>query len=90
MDSIKDLLRKKAEKFDDEGVEDDLHIIKEEFERHFSTSVTVWELKDNGSLIVKVKSSSMASEVRLKTHQIRQNVNKIIKNHIKRIVIRIT
>ncbi len=89
MDSIQDLLKKKANNIDEDGVADDLAIIQEELNRHFDGQVTAKKIDDKGVVLIVSKSSSMASEVRLKQHQLMRNLEKSTKNKLSRFHIRI-
>jgi hypothetical protein len=89
INSLADILLDKAEHIDSSGVRDDISIIQEELDRNFMNAVKAESLQDDGTLIVRTKSSSMASEVRLKQHTIIQNLNKSLKNKLVRFRIKI-
>lgn len=89
MDSLRDLLKKKADIFDQDGAHDDLHLIQAELDRHFEGRVRVVKLLPQGDVLVHTKGSSLASEVRLLQEQLKQNLNKMLKNKIKSFRIRI-
>lgn len=84
INSLGDILKRKAEEIDSSGVKDDIVIIQEELDRNFAGQVVIERFQDDGTLVVRTKSSSMASEARLRQHAIIQNLAKIIKNKLTR------
>lgn len=87
MDSLKDLLGKKAEDIDIASIRDDNAVIQDELNRHFS-GTKVHSVKD-GVVLVTTSSSSVASDLRLQQYSITQNLNTILKTKIERIRVRI-
>ncbi len=82
--SLGDLLHKKADDIDDAGVKDDVYLIQKELDRNFSNQVSVQSVQDNGTITVKTRSSSMASELRLRQHSILQNLRKSSRNKLEK------
>lgn len=88
MDSIKDLLGKKADQMDIEGKRDEISLIKAVVERHFKQGVEVNKVTVNRSAMLKVRNSSLASEVRLQQITLLEEINRVLKTDIERIVVR--
>lgn len=88
MDSIYDLLKFKANDIDSSGVKNDLEIIQAELERYFEKEISVRKFKD-GVAVIESRSAPCASEMRMKQHQLLEDLNSILKNKISRFVIRI-
>lgn len=87
MDSIKDLLGKKADQIDLQTKKDELSLIQEILERHFDDQVRaekVWQER----LTLKVRSSAVASEVRFSQLTLLEELNRLPQITIKRLVIR--
>ena len=84
INSLGDLLRKKADDIDTSGVKDDIALIQQELDRAFSGDAKIERFQDDGVLVVRTKSSSMASEIRLKQYVIIQNLEPTLKNKIAR------
>ena len=89
MDSIGDLLRKKADSIDASGIRGDLALIQDELDRLFEQRVKVARFDDNCVALLVTSSSVLASEVRLQQHHLMQNLNKALKQELKRFHIRI-
>lgn len=88
MDSIKDLLRKKADDIDLETKKSEINLIQEVLDRHFKGYAHAQKLQD-GRLNIKVGSSSMASEVRMQQVVIVEELNRL-RLQVKRLVIKQT
>ncbi len=84
INSLGDLLQKKADDLEDSGIKDDITLIQQELDRNFSGEVKIERFQDDGILVVKTSSSSMASEVRLRQYAIIQNLTQTIKNKLVR------
>lgn len=84
INSLGDLLQKKANDIDDAGVKDDVSLIQEELDRNFPKLFRVENLQDNGTILVKTKNSTTASELRLRQYAILQNLQKTSKNKLLR------
>lgn len=65
MDSLKDLLKKKADKLDIDGKLSELQLAQAVLDRHFQRHASAQRL-DGDKLFINVTSSSAASEVRLR------------------------
>lgn len=85
MDSLKDILLKKADDIDLESKKTDLELAQAELDRHFKGKVTADKITPDGVLIAMLQSSEMASELRFAQVQIIQAVNKSSKQQIKSI-----
>ena len=88
MDSLKDMLQRKADEIDASGIRDDVQLIQHEIDRYHPQLATVAKIQD-GVAHITTRSSSVASDLRLQQHQILQNINKNLKSPIKRLYIRI-
>lgn len=88
MDSIKDLLNKKADAIDTTGIRDDIALVQDELNRHYGQSAKVASIQ-NGVVLVTTKSSAIASDLRLQQYTIVQNLNTLLKTKLERIRIRI-
>ena len=88
VDSIKDVLQKKADKFDEEhSVIERIQVILDE---HFNGDVRALKITDNKTLIVTTSSASLASDVRLKqTQLLGELAEKIDQVSIEKLVVRI-
>jgi hypothetical protein len=87
MDSIKDLLGKKADQIDLQTKKDELLLVQEVLERHFkgqAKAVKIWKQH----LTVKVGSSAMASEVRLSQLTLIEEINRLPAVSVERLLIR--
>lgn len=82
--SLGDVLKRKANDIDVSGVKDDVALIQMELDRNFSGQAKIERLDENGLATVKTRSSSMASEIRLKQYAIIQNLQKDLKNKLER------
>lgn len=87
MDSIKDLLRKKADDIDLETKKSNLNLIQEVLDRHFKGYARAQKLQE-GRLHIKVGSSSMASEVRMQQTLVLAEIGRLKISSVKRLVIR--
>ena len=88
MESIKDLLSQKANDIDTDGVKSDIHLIQAEINRYFS-GVIVQTIRDDGAAVLTTASSSVASDLRLRQHQIMTDLNSSVKSKLTRLQIRI-
>ena len=89
MDSLKDILQKKADDIDLEAKKTDLELAQSELDRHFDGHVKVSKISDDGVLLTKVQSSVVANDLRFKQIQIIEAINKSSKQQIKSIRSRI-
>jgi len=87
MDSIKDLLGKKADQIDLQTKKDALVLVQEVLDRHFPGHTRAAMLQRE-RLTVKVTSPSMASEVRLSQLTLIEEINRLPDILITRLVIR--
>ena len=85
MDSLKDILQKKADDIDLEAKKTDLELAQAELDRHFDGKITVDKITPDGALLTNLQSSEMASELRFTQIQIIEAVNKSSKQKIKSI-----
>lgn len=85
MDSLKDILLKKADDIDIEAKRTDLELAQAELDRHFDGRVKTDKIIDGGVLLVKVRDSVDASELRFNGEQIKKAINKSSKEKIKTI-----
>ncbi len=85
MDSLQDILQKKADDIDLEAKKTDLELAQAELDRHFDGRVVVDKITPNGVLLTKLRSSEVASELRFTQIQIIEAVNKSSKQKIKSI-----
>lgn len=85
MDSLKDILKKKADDIDLEAKRTDLQLAQLELDRHFSGNVKIDRITKDGVLLVKVRSSVVASELRINQIQIIDAINKSSKQKIEAI-----
>lgn len=88
MDSLKDLLQQKASRIDVDAKRDELALCQEIIERYFSSGVKLNKITSNRSVMIKVRNSSLASEVRMQQVVLIEEMNRSLKNNIERIVIR--
>lgn len=82
MDSLKDLLKKKADDIDLESKSTDLELAQKELDRQFDGQVRVDKITDRGVLLTKISSSVVASELRFRQLQIIDAINKTSKQKI--------
>ncbi len=83
MDSLKDLLQKKADDIDLEAKITDLELAQAELDRHFDGKVSADKITPDGVLLTKLRSSEIASELRFAQIQIIEAINKSSKQKIK-------
>lgn len=88
MDSIKDLLNKKAADLDIDARRDEAALIEKVLKRYFESGLSLLKITPRRNAIIKVRNSSLASELRLQQVVILEDVNRILKVKIDRIVIR--
>ncbi len=89
MDSLGDLLKKKAAAFDGDTVREELALVQEELDRLFEGKVQAQKFSDKGAVQVVTRSSVLASELRLQQHAVIQNLNQVLKTEVTRFYIRI-
>lgn len=87
MDSIGDLLKKKATDIDIDAKKSDLSVAQVEFDRLFSGSVHVKQITAEGKIMVRVNNSPMASEVRLNQEFIINNLTSTLNRPITKLII---
>ena len=87
MDSIKDLLKKKADLIDADGRLNDLELAQGVLKRHFKTHAKAVRI-DKAKLFVQVTSSSAASDVRLNQIAVLEELGRVLKSPPARLVIR--
>jgi hypothetical protein len=85
MDSLKDILKRKADDIDIEAKRTDLQLAQAELERHFKGQVKVRKITPDGVLVAKLQSSAVASELRFAQVQIMEAINKSAQIKIKAI-----
>lgn len=85
MDSLKDILLRKADDIDIEAKRTDLELAQAELDRHFDGRVKTDKIIAGGILLVKVRDSVDASELRFNAEQIKKAINKSSKEEIKTI-----
>ena len=85
MDSLKDILLKKADDIDIDAKLSDLELAQAELDRHFDGRVKTDKITKDGVLLVKVSSSVDASELRFNQMQILSSINKSSKQNIETI-----
>jgi len=89
MDSLGDLLKKKADNIDLDARKNALDLIQTELDRLFKGQVWVNRVFDDGTLLVNTRSASMASEIRLQQVTIIENLHSSVDMKIDKIRIRI-
>lgn len=82
MDSLGDLLKKKADEIDLEAKSTDLELAQAELDRLYAGQVKVDKITDKGVLLTKVHNSVLASELRFQQVQIIDAINKSSKQKI--------
>ena len=88
MDSIKDLLNKKAADLDIDAKRDESALIEKVLSRYFESGLNLLRITPRRNAIIKVRNSSLASELRMQQIIILEDINRILKVKIDRIVIR--
>ena len=88
VDSIKDLLQKKADKFDeDKSLIEQIQAILDE---HFNGDVRALKITDDQMLVVTTPNAALASEVRLQQVHLQADIAKNMNSvEIKRLSVRI-
>ena len=87
MDSIKDLLQKKADKLDVDSKLSELELAQSVLTRHFDNHARATRL-DKDKLFVQVTSSSAASDVRLQQISVLEELGRVLKAPPAKLVIR--
>lgn len=87
MDSIKDLLKKKADLIDADGRLNDLELAQNVLKRHFKNHAKATRI-DKDKLFVQVTSSSAASDVRMNQVTVLEELGRVLKNSPTKLVIR--
>lgn len=82
MDSLKDILQKKADDIDIDAKRTDLELAQAELDRHFDGRVKTDKITKEGVLLVRVRSSVVANELRFSGEQIKKAINKSSKQKI--------
>ena len=82
MDSLGDLLRKKADEIDLDAKKSDLELAQVELDRLFDGKVVVDKITKDGVLLTLVSDSVMASELRFAQVQLTTSINKITKQEV--------
>ena len=82
MDSLGDLLRKKADEIDLDAKKSDLELAQVELDRLFDGKVVVDKITKDGVLLTLVSDSVMASELRFAQVQLTSSINKITKQEV--------
>ena len=88
MNSLKDLLNNKANEIDDSGVKTDLDMIQSELDRYFTGGIIISRIKDGVATVV-TSNASLASNMRMQSSQLVEDLNSSLKNKLERFVIRI-
>jgi len=87
VDSLKDLLKNKADRLDLDSRLDDLKLAQGVLDRHFRGYAKAVKL-NSGKLFVKASSSSAASDIRLNQVAVLEELGRILKTAPKKLVIR--
>ncbi|HEX9679241.1 MAG TPA: DciA family protein [Candidatus Saccharimonadales bacterium] len=87
MDSLKDLLKSKADKLDVDQKLDELALCQQVFKRYYADQAKVTKFNDS-KLFVLVRSSSLASEVRLNQLTLIEELNRLLSTKVERLIIR--
>lgn len=87
MDSLKDLLGRKADKLDIDQKMSDLELAQDVLSRHFNQHAKANRLVQD-KLFVSVSSSSAASEVRLKQVVVLEELARVLKQPPLKLIIR--
>lgn len=87
MDSLKDLLKNKANRLDLGNRLDDLKLAQGVLDRHFGSNAKAVKL-DRGKLFIKASSSSAASDIRLNQVAVLDELGRILKSSPEKLVIR--
>jgi hypothetical protein len=87
MDSLKDLLGRKADQIDLQAKRDELGLIQEILDRHWPDQARALKIYRH-NLSVKVRSSAMASELRLGQLTLIEEINRLPDLKIERLIIR--
>lgn len=88
MNSLKDLLLKKATSIEKDGIKSDLDIVQSELNRYFEGNISITTFKAGVATVV-TSNSSLASTMRMQQHQLIEDLNSSLKNKISRFIIRI-
>ncbi len=88
MNSLKDLLQRKANEIDKSGVKTDLTLIQAELDRYYKGAIEVLKIK-NGIATVQTGNASLASNMRMQQTQLVDDLNSTLKTKLDRFVIRI-
>lgn len=88
MDSLKELLQKKIDGYDD-STADDLHTLKAIVKKMYGTSASVYKLDGKGTATITTQSAAVAGDLRLKQMQILILANKKVDQKLTRLNIRI-
>jgi pyruvate/oxaloacetate carboxyltransferase len=89
MDSMKDLLNKKALDIDFEKKKDEITLVDEILKRHFKTYASASKITDRRVVHIKVPNSSMSSEVRMTQMVLIEEINRVLDEPVKGIRIRL-
>lgn len=87
MDSLGDLLKRKADDIDVEARKTELELMQEVLHRHFGDYAQAKKFH-NGHLTVKVDSSAMASDVRMSQITLIEEFNRLPEIRVERLIIR--
>ena len=87
MDSIDDLLQNKAAKLDIADKQSELELIQKEIDRIFPQGVRAAQVKAE-TLVIKVKGSALASDVRMQQMVIIDAINGVCDPDIEKLWIR--
>lgn len=82
MQSISDLINKKAKQLVVDGKKTELDIAQQELERFYKSGAKAVKIYQDGNLLIEVKSSSMASSIFMQQHKIMKSVNSIMPQKI--------
>lgn len=89
MDSLKKLLRSKAGEIDIDAKREDIHLAKLELERFYSAKQVQIKKLEGDLLTVSVRSSTVASEIRLGQVKILEAISNSINKPLTRIHIKV-
>jgi hypothetical protein len=88
MNSLKDLLFKKAAQIDESGIKTDIQLVQTELDRYFNGELQLQKIT-KGVATVTTSNSSIASEMRMQQQQLIEDLASSLQNKIERFYIRI-
>jgi len=88
MESITSLLKSKAKDIELDKRREDLEVAKDELERFMNTKQAKVAAITDKTLTVRVRSSVLASELRMMQYNLRQAISKSLDRQITRVIIK--